>query len=108
MHVRRDDTVVVIAGVKDKDKGKRGKIIKVFPKTQRVIVEGVNMRKKHLKPTNEMRQAGIIDIEGSLHISNVQLYCPKCRRGVRTGHKIGSDGKKVRFCRKCGETFGGE
>jgi large subunit ribosomal protein L24 len=105
MHVKKDDTVIVISGVKAKDKNKKGKVLKVFPKTNRVIVEGVNMRKKHLKATNEMQQAGIIDQEGSIDASNVLLYCEKCKTGVRTGKKVLADGSKVRYCRKCGETF---
>jgi large subunit ribosomal protein L24 len=106
MHVKQGDTVVVISGVKDKDKNKKGKILKAFPKTERVIVEGVNIRKKHLKPTREMQQAGIIDQEGSIHVSNVLLYCEKCKKGVRAGTKELADGTKVRYCRKCGETIG--
>ncbi len=105
MHVKTGDTVVVISGVKDKEKNKKGKILRVYPATQRVVVEGVNMRKKHMKPTGENKQAGIIDQEGSLHASNVLLFCEKCNKGVRTGHKILADGTKVRFCRSCGETF---
>lgn len=105
MHVKKDDIVEIISGAKSKDKNKKGKIIKVLLKSERVIVEGINMRKKHMKATNEMQQAGIIDQEGSIHVSNVLLYCEKCKKGVRTGSKILADGSKVRFCRKCGETF---
>ena len=105
MHVKTGDTVVVIAGVKDKDKSKKGKILKVFNKDERVIVEGVNLRKKHMKASGENQQSGIIEQEGSIHASNVLLYCDKCKKGVRTGHKILADGSKVRFCRSCGETF---
>ena len=105
MHVKKDDVVMVISGDKKKDRGRTGKILKVFPKTQRILVEGINMRKKHMKPTNQMQQAGIIDIEGSIHVSNVLLYCEKCKNGVRTGNKILDDKTKVRYCRKCGETL---
>ncbi len=106
MHVKTGDTVVVISGNRDKDASNKGKILKVFPKTNRVIVEGINMRKKHMKPTQQMQQAaGIIDIEGSIDASNVLLYCEKCGKGVRTGHKVLENGKKVRYCKKCGETF---
>ena len=105
MHVKKDDKVMVISGVKKKQRGESGKILKVYPKTNRVLVEGINMRKKHLKATNQMQQAGIIDIEGSIHVSNVLLYCEKCRTGVRTGNKILEDKTKVRYCRKCGETL---
>ncbi|MFA0815811.1 MAG: 50S ribosomal protein L24 [Anaerofustis sp.] len=106
MHVKKDDTVIVKSGVKSKDKNKVAKVIKVLPKSERVIVEGVNMRKKHMKATQQMQQAGIIDQEGSIHASNVMLYCEKCKQGVRTGSKVLADGSKVRYCRKCGETFG--
>ena len=105
MHVKTGDTVVVISGGRDKDKSNKGKILKVFPKTNRIIVEGINMRRKHMKPTREMQQAGIIDVEGSIHVSNVLLYCDKCKTGVRTGHKVLENGKKVRYCRKCGEVL---
>lgn len=106
MHVKTGDTVVVISGNRDKDKSNKGKILKVIPKKNRVIVEGINMRKKHMKPTQQMQQqVGIIDIEGSIDASNVLLYCDKCGKGVRTGHKVLENGKKVRYCKKCGETF---
>ncbi len=106
MHVKQGDTVVVISGVKDKDKNKKAKVLKVLPKKGRVIVEGINMRKKHLKPTREMQQAGIIDQEGSIDASNVMLYCEKCKRGVRVAHKMLNDGTKIRVCVKCGEAVG--
>jgi len=105
MLVKTGDTVVVISGNRDKDRSNKGKILKVIPKKNRVIVEGINMRKKHMKPTQQMQQAGIIDIEGSIDASNVLLYCEKCGKGVRTGHKVLENGKKVRYCKKCGETF---
>ena len=105
MHVKTGDTVVVISGNRAKDKSNKGKILKVLPKQNRVIVEGINMRKKHMKPTQQLQQAGIIDIEGSIDASNVLLYCEKCGKGVRTGHKGLENGKKVRYCKKCGETF---
>ena len=105
MHIKKDDTVIVISGVKAVDKNKTGKVLKVLPKSERIFVEGVNMRKKHLRATNEMQQAGIIDQEGSIHASNVLLYCEKCKKGVRVGNKVLEDGSKVRYCRKCGETF---
>ena len=105
MHVKTGDTVVVISGNRAKDKSNKGKILKVLPKQNRVIVEGINIRKKHMKPTQQLQQAGIIDIEGSIDASNVLLYCEKCGKGVRTGHKVLENGKKVRYCKKCGETF---
>ncbi|NLW70193.1 MAG: 50S ribosomal protein L24 [Eubacteriaceae bacterium] len=105
MHIKTGDTVVVISGARQKDKNAKGKILKVFPKTDRVIVEGVNIRKKALKPQGSNTQSGIIDQEGSIHASNVLLWCEKCGKGVRTGNKILNDGKKVRYCKHCGETF---
>ena len=111
MHIKKGDIVEVISGAREKDfqntKGDRvtGKVLKVMPKTNRVVVEGVNMRKKHMKPTNQMQQGGIIELEGSIHASNVLLYCPNCKKGVRTGAKVLADNNKVRVCKKCGETL---
>ncbi len=110
MHVKKGDIVEVIAGTREKDyknakDGKvTGKVLKVLPAQDRVIVEGVNMRKKHMKPTTAMQQGGIIEVEGSIHASNVLVYCPKCGKGVRTGAKMVGD-KKVRACKKCGEVL---
>ena len=102
VHVKKGDTVVVIAG---KDKGKKGKILTVLPSENRVIVEGVNMLTKHVKPTAKVQQGGIITQEGKIDASNVMYYCPKDKVGVRTGMKFLEDGSKVRYCKKCGETF---
>ena len=102
MHVKTNDTVIVISG---KDKGKKGKVLKATPSENVVVVERVNVRKKHMKPTKENQQAGIMDKECPIDASNVLLYCNKCKKGVRTGNKILTDGKKVRYCKKCGETF---
>jgi len=102
MHVKKGDKVVVIAG---KDKGKSGKILTCLPKNNRVIVEGVNMITKHQKATRDMQQAGIIHQEGSINVSNVMIYCGKCKQGVRTEKKVLDNGKKVRVCKKCGEMF---
>jgi large subunit ribosomal protein L24 len=102
MHVKKDDIVMVISG---KDKGKKGKVLQSYPKEGKVIVENVNIVTKHQKPTQQMQQGGIKKQEGSLEASNVLLYCPKCDKGVRTGVKFLSDGSKVRYCKKCNETF---
>lgn len=102
MHVRKDDMVVVISG---KDKGKKGKVIQVFPKESKIIVENINMVTKHQKPTQQMQQGGIMRQEGKLDASKVMLFCSKCDKGVRTGDKFLTDGKKVRYCKKCEETF---
>ncbi len=101
MHVKKDDKVIVISG---KDKGTIGKVIKSFPKENRVIVENVNVRKKHLKATNQMQQAGIVEEACPIDASNVLLYCDTCKKGVRAGVKV-NDGKKERYCKKCNATF---
>jgi len=101
LHVKKDDTVVVLTG---KDKGKSGKILKVIPKKMRVIVEGVNIIKKHQKPTPSNPDGGIITKEAPIHVSNVLLFCPKCAKGVRTKKKIDGD-RKIRVCVKCGNEF---
>ena len=97
--IRRNDSVVVITG---KDRGKRGRVLKVVPGTNRLIVEGVNVIKRHTKP-NPQRQikGGVVEREAALHASNVQLVCPECGKPTRLGRKILGDGRKVRICRKC-------
>jgi large subunit ribosomal protein L24 len=99
-HVRKDDLVQVIAG---KEKGKSGKVLKVLPNKNRVVVEKVNFIKRHSRPTGKTRQGGIIQKEAPIHISNVLLLCSKCNRGVRMGKRILEDGKKALVCKKCGE-----
>jgi large subunit ribosomal protein L24 len=102
LSIRKNDTVLVIAG---KEKGKRGKVLFVVPATNRVVVEHVNMIKKHQRPTQKLRQGGIIEREGPLHVSNVMLVCGKCGKATRAGVKILADGRRIRVCRKCGETI---
>jgi len=99
-HVRRGDTVAVIAG---KERGKRGKVLRVLTGDGRVVVEKVNVVKKHQRPTQKLRQGGIIEREGALHLSNVLLVCGRCDRPVRIGIKELADGRKVRVCKRCGE-----
>lgn len=99
VHIRKNDMVVVITG---KDKGKIGKVLKVFPRRGRAIVEGINIVKKHMKPT-PYSSGGIVEKPASIHISNLMIYCAKCKRGVKVGRKFLEDGTKVRFCKKCGE-----
>lgn len=101
-HVRRGDTVAVIGG---RERGKRGKVLRVLPDTGRVVVEKVNMMKKHQKPTQKLRQGGIIEREAALALSNVLLVCGRCDRPSRAGIKVLGDGRKVRVCRRCGETI---
>jgi large subunit ribosomal protein L24 len=98
--VRKNDLVQVLAG---KDRGKRGKVLRVIPKTERVLVERVNLVKRHQKAGRTTQQAGIIEKENPLHVSNVQLVCGKCDKPARTGRSVLADGKVVRICRRCGE-----
>ncbi len=98
--IKKGDTVVVIAG---KDKGKKGKVLSVFPKKERLIIENINMATKHVRPTRQMQQGGIIHQEAPIHISNVMLLCKKCDKPTRIGMKMLDDGTKVRVCKKCGE-----
>lgn len=100
VHVRRGDTVGVIAG---REKGKRGKVLRVLTGKGRVLVEHVNMVKKHQRPTQKLRQGGIIEREGALALSNVLVVCTRCDKPSRTGVKLLSDGRKVRSCKRCGE-----
>lgn len=102
VHVKRGDTVVVISG---KDEGKKGEILKVIPKTNRVIVKGVNMITKHVKPSMTNRQGGMVHQEAPVHASNVMLYCTKCNSSTRIAQKVLEDGSKVRVCKHCNETF---
>lgn len=102
MHVKSGDTVVIIAG---KDKGKTGKVLSVLPKENRVIVEGINMLTKHMKAQGPTSPGGIVKVEGAVDASNVMYYCEKDKAGVRVGRKVLDNGKKVRYCKKCGEVF---
>ncbi|MDY6844959.1 MAG: 50S ribosomal protein L24 [Thermodesulfobacteriota bacterium] len=99
-HIRKDDKVMVTVG---KERGKSGKILKVITKKDRVIIEKINMIKRHAKPTMHTGQGGIIEKEGPIHISNVMLICDKCNKPTRTGRRILEDGKRVRFCKRCKE-----
>ncbi len=102
LHIKKDDIVQVTVG---KEKGKKGKVLALFPERGRVTVEKLNMLKKHMKPSNENKQGGILEREGSIHISNLLLVCDKCGKGVRTKQKKLEDGKRVRLCVKCGEVM---
>lgn len=103
MKIKKDDTVLVIAG---KDRGKTGKVHRVDAKHERVVVSGVNMIKRHTKPRGTARQAGIIEREAPLHISNVALICTRCNKPTRVGYRILDDGSKARICRACDEVIG--
>lgn len=101
LHVKKGDTVMVVTG---KDKSKTGKVLRVLLKKDGVLVEGLNLVKRHTRARGN-EPGGIAEKEATVHISNVQLYCGKCRKGVRTRvHRL-EDGKKARVCVKCGEAF---
>ena len=97
--VRKNDTVIVVGG---KDRGKRGRVLRVLPDRNRVIVEGINFIKRHTRPNPQQNvKGGVVEREASLHASNVQIVCPECGAPTRIGHDLLGDGRKVRVCRKC-------
>ena len=102
VRLKTGDKVVVLSG---KDKGKEGKIVAVSPKEGKLIVEGVNIASKHVKPRRAGEEGGIVKTEGALYACKVQLVCPKCGKRTRIAHKLTDDGKKKRSCKKCGETI---
>lgn len=99
LHIKKDDTVMVLWG---KDKGKMGKVLRVFPKDRKVIVSGVNIVKRHQRPTRQYQHGGIIEKEGAIYVDKLMLVCPKCNQPTRTGKKNVGD-KRVRYCKKCQE-----
>ena len=103
MFVRKEDTVMVVAG---RERGKTGKVIKVVPKKSRVFIERVNLVKRHSKPRSAQQPGGIVEKEASIHVSNVMIMCDTCNAPVRVGHKVLDDGEKVRVCRRCGQGLG--
>ena len=102
MHIRKNDEVLIIRG---DDRGKKGKVHRCLPRENRLLVEGINMRKRHMKPRANVRQAGIIELEAPIHISKVMLVCGKCHEPTRVGYQLLDDGSKVRVCRECGEVI---
>jgi large subunit ribosomal protein L24 len=102
MKIRKNDNVLIIAG---KDRGKKGKVRFAYPKDNRVLVEGINFIKRHTKAMGQVRQAGIVEREEAISVSNVMLLCSKCNRPTRVGTRFLGDGKKVRFCRRCREVI---
>jgi large subunit ribosomal protein L24 len=102
MKIRKNDTVLVIAG---KDKGKKGKVRFAYPDKEKILVEGVNFIKKHSRARGAARQAGIIDLEVPIHVSNVMLLCNKCSKPSRVGFEKLEDGRRVRVCRSCHEVI---
>ena len=102
MKIKKDDTVLVIAG---KDKGKKGKVRFAYPEKNHLIVEGINFIKKHSRARGQVRQAGIIDLEAPIDVSDVMLLCGKCNNPTRVGFTFLEDGRKVRICRQCKEVI---
>ncbi|MGQ9630321.1 MAG: 50S ribosomal protein L24 [bacterium] len=100
LHVKRDDRVIVLSG---KEKGKSGRVLRVFPKEQRVLVEKLNMVKRHSRPRSQTDQGGIIEKEAPIHISNTMVICPRCGEPTRVGRRILEGVGSVRVCKKCEE-----
>jgi len=97
--IKKGDTVLIISG---KDKGKKGKVLEVFPKERKVMVEGINLRKKHQKPKKSGEKGQIVELPGPISVSNTKLICPKCGKAARIGYKILKN-DKVRICKKCNQ-----
>ncbi len=102
LKIKKSDKVIVLSG---KEKGKQGRILSIIPKKNRVIVERVNMIKRHMKPSRQYTQGGIIEKEGTLHISKIMLVCPRCQKPSRISNHILDDGRKVRLCKRCKEVI---
>ena len=103
MKIKKDDTVLIISG---KDRGRKGKILDVFPKSDTLIIAGMNIRKKHVRPKKSGEKGQIVEMPGPMSISNVKLICPKCKKAARVGYKIEDEKKgkkKYRVCKKCKE-----
>lgn len=100
MHVHRDDNVKILAG---RDRGKTGRVIRVFTKTEKVLVEKVNLVKRHTRPSQQVPQGGIVEKEAPVHVSNLMVVCNKCGKPTRVAHKKLANEQKVRLCKKCGE-----
>ncbi len=100
--LRKNDTVVVIGG---KERGKTGKILRVLPDSNRVVIERLNLVKRHMKPRGVQEQGGIVEKEASLHASNVQPLCGRCNKPTRIGRRRLADGRSVRVCRRCDEAL---
>ncbi|MBI3752450.1 MAG: 50S ribosomal protein L24 [Deltaproteobacteria bacterium] len=100
--IKKNDQVMIIKG---REEGKTGRVVKVIPDKGRVVIEKLNMLKRHVKPSPKYKQGGIIEKEASLAISNVMLICDKCKGPVRVGRKVLDGGKIVRYCKQCGEVL---
>jgi len=97
MKIKKEDTVLIITG---KDKGKKGKVLEVLPRKNRIVVDGVNIVRKHRRPKNEGEKGQIVELVKSIDVSNVKLICPKCAKSTRVGYKI-IEKKKYKICKKC-------
>lgn len=104
LHIKNGDTVYVISG---KERGKTGKVIKILRDENKAIVERLNVIKRHARPSQKNPSGGIIEKEAGIHISNLMLYCPKCKRPSRIGRKRLASGEKVRYCKRCNEEIKG-
>lgn len=102
LRIKKNDTVVVLTG---KNKGKSGRVLSVLPSKEKLIIEGINIVKKHMKPNKQYSQGGIIDKEAPVHISNAMLICPKCSKPTRIGNTLLDEGRKARTCKKCKEVI---
>ncbi len=102
LSIKKNDTVLVISG---REKGKKGRVISVLPSKDKLLIEKINIIKRHMKPSKKYSQGGIIEKEATLHISKVMLLCPKCGKPTRIGNTVLSDGKKARTCKKCREVI---
>jgi len=97
MKIKKNDTVLIISG---KDKGKQGKVLEAFPKEGRIMVEGINLRKKHQRPKKSGEKGQIVTLPGPVDVSNVKIICPKCKKPARIGYKV-EEKRKTRVCKKC-------
>ncbi len=102
MQIRKNDNVMVVSG---KEKGKKGRVIAVYPSTNRLLIEKLNMIKRHTRPTQQLRQGGIVEKESSISVSNVKLVCAKCDKLTTVSRKPQGDGPRVRVCRECNEAI---
>jgi large subunit ribosomal protein L24 len=98
MKIKKGDNVLIAAG---KDRGKVAKVLKAFPREEKILVEGVQMRHKHVRPKRQGEKGQTIKVPAPFHVSNVKIVCPKCGKATRLGYKMGEKGKKFRICRKC-------
>ena len=102
MQIRKNDSVMVISG---RERGKTGKVLRVLPKKAAVVIERVNMVKRHSRPRGPQQPGGIVEKEASVRVANIMMMCDKCNAPVRVGRKILADGKRIRICRRCGEAL---